>query len=88
MSDHTVNLAVSGEISGREFITTAPGVYAVESSNRVRRDAVSGVNRVLPTIKLKLSLISSVAVLRYAHTWRNLRIGLLHMVASTSFVSF
>jgi hypothetical protein len=52
VSDPMVNFAAHGEISGREFITSAPGVYSGESSNRIRPDTVCSGNRVLPTIKL------------------------------------
>jgi hypothetical protein len=52
VSGPTVNSAMRGEISGRECIISAPGVCTGESLGRSRRDAVSGGNRVLPTIKL------------------------------------
>jgi hypothetical protein len=52
VSDPIVNLAERGEISGREFVTSAPGVYSGESSNRIRPDTVSSGNRVIPTMKL------------------------------------
>jgi hypothetical protein len=52
VSGPTVNSAMRGEVSGRECIISAPGVCTGESLSRSRRDAVSGGNRFLPTIKL------------------------------------